>query len=124
MRVALLVGAFVLGTALFVLSRQDTQAVPGLVAGDTAIVLTDTGFEPREVHIAKGSTVTFSTTRDIPFWPASDPHPSHGMYRGFDPVGPIQPGETWSFTFDTTGEWEFHDHLRSYYTGTVYVSEK
>lgn len=85
------------------------------------IVLTDKGFTPEEVTIALHGTVTFSTTLQEPFWPASNPHPWHTLYHGFDPMQPIAPNRTWSFTFDKPGDWGFHDHLRSYFLGTVHV---
>lgn len=85
------------------------------------IVLEEEGFNPRDVRIARGTTVTFTTTRNNKFWPASNAHPSHTMYPEFDPQIPIDPGGSWSFTFDRAGEWGFHDHIRSYFTGTIYV---
>lgn len=90
---------------------------------NTHIVLQEKGFEPREVTIKKGGTVTFSTTRNKPYWPASNTHPSHTIYSEFDPLRPLQPSETWQFTFDRLGEWAYHDHLRSYYVGTIHVVE-
>lgn len=87
------------------------------------VVLTEKSFVPNVVYIKLNGTVTFSTDRDKPFWPASDPHPTHGIYKGFDPHKSILPGEKWSFKFDRAGEWHYHDHLRSYFIGTVYVVE-
>lgn len=87
------------------------------------IVLTDDGFVPDVVTIEKGGTVTFTTTRKRSFWPASDTHPSHGLYSEFDPLRPVEPGEKWTLVFDKVGSWGFHDHLRSYYVGTIHVVE-
>jgi plastocyanin len=87
------------------------------------IVLTEEGFEPREIHITKGTKVTFTTTRQNQFWPASNLHPSHEIYPEFDPKYPLEPTESWSFVFDKPGVWRFHDHIRSYFTGTIYVDE-
>lgn len=87
------------------------------------VVLTDAGFEPRDFSIKRGGTVTFSTDRDVPFWPASNVHPDHSLYPAFDPKRPLGQDETWTFTFDEAGDWGFHDHVRSYFSGTVYVVE-
>lgn len=88
---------------------------------EVSIVLTDQGFEPAHVRIKAGTTVTFTSARDKQFWPASNPHPSHGLFPGFDPKRPIPPNESWSFVPDKPGVWGFHDHIRSYYTGILYV---
>ena len=85
------------------------------------IILTEEGFSPRAVRITRGQSITFTTTRSARFWPASDPHPEHTIYPGFDPFGPIAPEESWTFTVDRSGTWNFHDHIRSYFTGTLYV---
>ena len=91
------------------------------VVREAHVVLTDTGFVPSIVSVPVGGTVTFSTNRDIPFWPASNTHPSHTIYPEFDPKHSIVAGDTWSFIFTREGDWQFHDHLRSYFTGTVHV---
>ncbi|MBA3733153.1 hypothetical protein H0W91_02125 [Patescibacteria group bacterium] len=71
-----------------------------------------------------GDTVTFSTNRDVSFWPASDPHPSHSIYSEFDSKEPISPKNTWSFTFEKSGIWHFHDHTNPYFNGTINVLDK
>jgi len=86
-----------------------------------SIVLTESGFEPRYVKINLGTTITFTSVLNNPFWPASNLHPSHGIYREFDPRTPLTPDEGWSFTFDKIGTSGFHDHIRSYFTGIIYV---
>jgi plastocyanin len=90
---------------------------------EVSIVLTANGYEPREVKIDKGTTVTFSTTRDNRHWPASNLHPSHDIYSELDPKLPLDPEESWSFIFVKEGIWGFHDHIRSYFTGVIYVGE-
>ena len=91
--------------------------------GEVSVVLTNSGFNPPKIAIKKGSTVTFSTDTDRPFWPASNLHPDHDEYPDFDPKEPIPPDETWSFTFDQVGSWGMHDHLRSYFSGQIEVRE-
>lgn len=88
---------------------------------EVKVVLTDKGFEPQAIRITEGTRVTFTTTRSDEFWPASDPHPTHTDYPEFDPLEPIQPGASWSFVFDKIGRWGYHDHIRSYFSGTIYV---
>ena len=85
------------------------------------VVLTDEGFIPKSIRIQRGTTITFTTTRKNELWPASNPHPSHFLYSGFDSKTPVQEGDSWSYTFELVGVWEYHDHIRSYFTGIIYV---
>lgn len=99
------------------------QAAATVPEGATIVTLTQDGFVPSEITVAKGTTVAFVTENGKIFWPASNLHPSHALYPEFDPLQPIQPDEAWSFTFDKPGSWRYHDHLAPYYTGTITVTE-
>lgn len=88
---------------------------------DVRVILGASGFEPEFVYVSRGSTVTFSTTLDRQFWPASDLHPFHAIYRAFDPLRPLEPHESWSFTFAKDGHWNFHDHMNPLLTGAIIV---
>ncbi len=87
----------------------------------SVIVLKETGFEPQNISIKKGSQIEFKTERNQPFWPASDLHPTHGIYPEFDPQEGIDPSQSWSFTFDKKGTWKYHDHLNPFFRGTITV---
>jgi plastocyanin len=100
------------------------SAVPThTAAAHATTTLTTQGFVPSELYVARGGTVVFVNESDHPFWPASNLHPDHSIYAEFDPREPLDVGESWSFTFEKPGTWGFHDHVRSYYTGVVHVSE-
>src|SRR6187549_3785432 len=58
------------------------------------------GFIPAELSIRKGQTVIFLNNSNTQVWPASDPHPTHSIYPQFDPQQPIDPGQSWQFTFE------------------------
>lgn len=113
----------VAGATYLLILRQDADEKVVDLRGqsEVSVVLRDRGFEPRDLRISQGTKVTFSTDRDHKFWPASNSHPSHTLYPEFDPKHLIEPGDTWSFTFERVGRWGFHDHVRSYFTGTIYV---
>ena len=87
------------------------------------VELRDDGYLPKNLTIQKGETVKFITTRDGYFWPASNLHPSHGIYPEFDPKEPIAAEESWSFRFDEAGNWRYHDHISPYFTGAIEVAE-
>lgn len=86
---------------------------------DIEIVLTDQGFEPDIIVVPVGTSVIFSTTTNEFFWPASENHPDHLVYPEFDSGAPIGPKQTWEFTFDKPGMWEYHNHLGSNYSSDV-----
>lgn len=88
------------------------------------IVLKEDGFYPDSITIEEGDTVTFTTTIDSPFWPASNVHPTHTAYPDFDPKRPVAKDDTWSFTFTEAGVYKFHDHINALFEGVVYVGKK
>jgi len=81
------------------------------------------GFYPEEITIRIGETVRFITSRGKPFWPASNLHPTHEIYETFDPKRPVPPNDSWSFTFEKSGNWKFHDHIHPNFTGKVIVQD-
>lgn len=88
---------------------------------NVTIVRTEAGFEPAHVRIKQGGTITFTSIIGKQFWPASNSHPLHDSYSDFDPKRSLGPDEEWSFTFDRTGMWGFHDHLAPQALGTIEV---
>jgi plastocyanin len=97
-----------------------TQAELGEPA--VTIVRTAEGYEPKEVSIKKGDIVMWVNESGEFHWPASDLHPTHGVYPEFDPLRPIAVDETWKFKFDKEGVWKYHDHIRANKTGTITVT--
>lgn len=88
----------------------------------TIIHMEDDQFIPQEVNIKQNGIVVFENVGANDHWPASNIHPSHGIYPQFDPKKPIKSGESWEFKFEKGGIWKFHDHLYPSLTGTVRVS--
>jgi plastocyanin len=127
-----IVVAFIISVITFFVTSLflGTVAIPqwdGFTQSDSSngeivsIVLTESGYEPSNIVIKKGTTVEFTTTTGRQHWPASSLHPTHNEYPEFDPLVPVEADESWSFTFDETGTWSYHDHLRSYFTGKIEV---
>ena len=118
-----------------IFSFQGTFAHEG--GGDEAIIhMTERGFEPAILTITLGTEVIFENIGEEERWPASDDHPSHTLYDGtsmeehcgrssmtFDPCGGISTGKTWSFVFERTGTFGYHDHLSPHFVGTIVVKE-
>lgn len=112
-------------------------AVGATVSADSKAPMTATvtfdgnSFSPATVTIAKGGTVTFVSTAGN-MWVASNAHPEHTGYSGTsrsqhcpDTSGTAfdqcTPGKSYSFTFQKTGTWPYHDHLAAVLGGTVIV---
>ena len=77
------------------------------------VTFKETGFEPQNINVKQGNFVVFKTDTDTgkEFWPASDLHPTHGIYPEFDPQEPIEP----------TDSWKYHNHLDPFFKGIVNV---
>jgi plastocyanin len=83
---------------------------------------TDTCFSPPNLTIAKGDTINFMNSSSGNMWPASDDHPTHDSYPDFDAKRAIASGSAYSFTFNKSGAWGYHDHLSSDCKGTITVN--
>jgi len=113
------------------------ESVPETAANPASaeIAYTDAGFSPSSLTIKKGGTVRFVNGSSNPFWPASAVHPTHKIYPGsdiekcgtaeeskiFDACRGISPGGSWSYTFNETGSWNYHDHLNAKNFGKIIV---
>ena len=119
---------------------SDTSGTPGTdttstgsTAPMTATVSYDgTSFSPSSVLIAKGGTVVFTGPANM--WVASAPHPAHtgydgtsrsehcaAGYKGAKSFDQCLSGTSYSFTFDKTGTWPYHDHMNASAFGKIIV---
>jgi plastocyanin len=89
--------------------------------GGKVVQIEDDGFHPQTLTIDAGDTVEFENKGSDDAWPASNVHPTHLLYRGFDAKKPLLPGDSYSFTFTKTGSWGYHNHLEPDVQGTIVV---
>ncbi len=95
------------------------------------VEITKEGFVPSKIRIKKGEAVAFVNKDDRGHWPASDYHPTNGLYpkKGgcisskFDACKPLSKNENFTFVFNEIGQWPYHDHLNPSLTGEVIVEE-
>lgn len=104
-------------------SEQTSKACPKINATDQTVVMKEDAFEPATLTTQKCTKVIFKNQDKVSRWPASNLHPTHGIYPEFDPQQPIEVGQDWSFVFDKLGSWRYHDHLSPSIRGTISVSE-
>jgi plastocyanin len=103
---------------------EANAGVDVMVKLEAKVTITAGGtFSPATLTVKKGTKVTWTNAGSLPVWPASAPHPVHTDYPGFDAKTDLRNGESWSFTFDKTGSWNYHNHLNPSVTGTVIVTE-
>ena len=123
--VVILVGLFFLLKPKTETNSQTTQQTASgqtITATKTVVMKTDS-FEPTDFTIQKGTKVIFKNEDEVERWPASNIHPTHGIYPEFDPKQPVKPGEEWSFVFNQVGRWKYHDHLLPLLRGEITVIE-
>ncbi len=104
-----------------VIGKLITTPPPEKITDAATIVFTKDGFSPKRVSIINGGTVTFVNSSGKAFWPASNLHPYHEAYQEFDPKKPVVDGQSWSFTFQKMGTWQYHDHVSPYKRGVIVV---
>ncbi len=91
--------------------------------------ITASGFEPRSLTVKVGEAVTWVNEDASPRRPASNAHPTHNIYpegggcqgSKVDACVNLNTGDSWSFTFNRVGAWNYHDHITPSFTGTIIV---
>lgn len=99
---------------------EEESAPITLPPSGNTVTITASGFSPSTITISVGEMVMWVNNDIKNHWPASDPHPQHTDYSGFDSLG-ISSGSSWSFKFNATGTWNYHDHNLPTRKGTVVV---
>ncbi len=105
---------------------RETQRVEGqepeTPATATTIIHTDSGFTPASVTVKVGEPAKWVNEGSERMWVASDPHPVHTNYQGFDQKSGGEKGTVYTFTFTKAGEWRYHNHLNPQHRGVVNVT--
>lgn len=117
--------------------KEQTSTVVVSAAGKTTEVeISNAGFSPQRVTIQQGDGVKWVNQGNTAAWPASAIHPTHRVYPGsdiakcgsaeeksiFDACKGISQGESYQFTFNEKGTWNYHDHLHIAHSGSITVN--
>ena len=103
--VALAVGAWMLFS-----NMNKTTAAESPTA---AVTITDSGFGPATIQVQKGQDVTWTNQSRSTVQIVGD-QKSTGLKSG-----PINPGDSYSFTFDDGGTFNYHDSSNLNHKGVV-----
>jgi plastocyanin len=103
--------------------KNQTSTSPASSEGANSVNYTSNGFEPKSITIKTGQTVTWTNKNSDDLWVASNPHPTHTDYPGFDELKGMSTGQTYSFTFTKVGKWGYHNHLNPSQQGEVVVTQ-
>lgn len=104
-------------------SAPATQSATPQETAIKTVEYTKNGFEPQTLTIKQGEAVTWINKSNDQMWIASDPHPSHTSYSGFDQLNGEPNGGVYSFTFTKVGTWAYHNHLNASKIGTIVVTQ-
>src|SRR4051794_4215731 len=81
----------------------------------TAVTIVDFAFQPASLEVTAGTTVTWTNS-------GAAPHTVTADDGAFD-SGTLQPGSTFSFTFDTPGTFAYHCEIHPNMTATIIVTQ-
>jgi plastocyanin len=106
-------------------AQTDTSA-------DVTITYTDDGFTPSQTTVKQGQTVRFVNESSGQMWVASDQHPTHTEYAGTNlrqhcsnnsnsAFDQCESSDSFSFTFEKAGDWQYHNHVNASAGGTITV---
>jgi plastocyanin len=85
------------------------------------LLYTENGFSPSTIRIRRGDTIVFKNITSSDVRVASNPHPAHTDYSGFDSVRTLLRDDEYAFTFTRSGTFGFHNHLHPEWGGQVVV---
>ena len=94
---------------------------PTTIQNTNTVNYSDSGFSPASLTVKVGDSVTWTNNSGKMMWVASNPHPTHSDYPGFDELTGVSSGASYSFTFTKTGNWSYHNHLKARDLGVITV---
>ena len=98
-----------------ILNRTYSGGVVGSTESDGGT--NGNGMAPQFMHVAPGTTVTFTN-------PATNTrqHCATQFFEGLFNTGPLAPGQSFAYTFNTPGEYYYNDCTSPKATGKIVVN--
>lgn len=111
--------------ALAVVGLLAAVLAAGLVAcaapKPNLVTIHDLQFDPGSMTAAKGTTVTWINNDEAAHTITTDDFGTKGAPLGQFSSDPLNPGDSFTHTFDTTGEFKYHCTIHPYIKGTIIV---
>lgn len=105
---------------MFANTRESRSHIMGEMKMET-VRYTNQGYVPPQLEVSVGNMVQFVNESDSPMWVASNEHPGHTELPTFDQFSASLKATTYTYTFDQTGIWSYHDHLNPTLVGIINV---
>jgi plastocyanin len=105
----------VLGAALLGAALAAAGLAPVVAAGDVTVKIDNFTFEPAQLTVQVGTTVTWTNADDIPHTVVATAH-------GFRSKA-LDTDDKYSFTFTAPGSYQYFCSLHPYMQGTVTVTQ-
>jgi plastocyanin len=104
------------GSATTTEQTSTTEKTGGAAAKTAAVDIVDIDFEPKEVTVPKGATITWTNTGNLPHTVTKDGGPG----EDFD-SGSLSPGDTFKLTVSKAGKIDYLCTIHSGQTGSITV---
>ncbi len=102
-------------------SQNTNSTVPTQgTRNSSSVQVSSNGFQPMNLVIKAGTTVTWTNNSGEDVSINSNNHPTHLLYPPLN-LGRVSDGGQVSLTFDTPGTYGYHNHLNPSQTGTITV---
>jgi plastocyanin len=108
-------------------TAADTVAVQENEQFQFLVSYTDSGFEPLVTTVEAGDTVRFTNNSTGSMWIAATGTTLYPLVRNgcgssaLDSCVALAPGQSWQFTFNQKGTWQFYNNLNKANVGTINV---
>ena len=103
------------------ISKPVTTSTTAETTTQTAVITySDNGFNPAQITVKSGTTVTIKNTTSHTVQFDSDPHPAHTDNKDLN-AGIVAAGKTDTFVAVNKGSFGYHNHLDDNETGTIIV---
>lgn len=101
---------------IVLLQKNNPKAPKGV-----SVLISEDGFEPSTLTIQKGTAVIWRNDDTESHRVAANPFPTHSDLPELDSGNNIPPGGDYSFTFDKSGTFNYHDELAPHNNATIVV---
>lgn len=98
--------------------QQNSTASP---TEGNIVYFSKSGFEPKETILTQGESLTIINNSSDKILIASDPHPRDSAYLPLNSSKPIYPKSSSIITFDTVGQFGYHNEYNTSQVGKVIV---